>query len=164
MEDMESTRLSVLSHSTDEDLFSKYFIPKSKDIEIVLIDDIKQEAPDPGEDTFSPVEDRIAMTNEEEEDDEEHTKVNGFEDGDDEVDKADSPNYPIPFVNTRPTRNRTRSIKTRHVDFFYELNKTLKPNETPSGKTNGQKSQVKKNPALVCQKPKNVSPKSAKVS
>lgn len=176
--DVENTQFSVLSHNTDEDLFNKYFIPRSKDIEIVIMDKIKQEASDSSEDgnntpnRFSRMKNDIVKKT----DCETYVEVNGSEvrynsnndncENLEEMDspkKLHSPSHSVPFSNTRPTRNRTRSIKTRHDDFFYELNKSFKPNEVLNTKTNASQ-KVKKNPGSMSPKNKILPPKSAKIS
>lgn len=43
------------------------------------------------------------------------------------------------IVNIRPTRNRMRSIKTIQDDFFYDLSKVIKLNDTSVNKSNLQK-------------------------
>lgn len=66
-----------------------------------------------------------------------------FDEGNDEVtnfEDQECPNKPSEqIVNIRPTRNRTRSIKTIQDDFFYDLSKVIKLNDTSVNKSNLQK-------------------------
>ncbi|KAG5871156.1 hypothetical protein JTB14_020190 [Gonioctena quinquepunctata] len=48
-----------------------------------------------------------------------------------------------PIMNLRPTRNRVRSIKTLQNDFFYDLGKVIKLNDSAVNKTNGPHKQKK---------------------
>lgn len=83
---------------------------------------------------------------------------------DDGLETIQESNGSNPIVNTRPTRNRTKSIKTCHNDFFYDFdNKTFKACELPNVKTNNTQ-KIKKNPMGICSKSKSVSPKSTKIS
>lgn len=144
---VEDNQFSMCSTSTDEDLFKKYLIPKTKDIEIILMDEIKQEVEEPMEDNNMSPHTIFAENDTNENVDENEAfityrdVVNAHEDYD-HIDLNSSTNSeynnsPISFISTRPTRIRTRSIKTRHDDFFYELNKPLKPSELTNNKNNG---------------------------
>lgn len=146
-DDVESTQFSVESHDSSEDLFQKFFIPRCKDIEIVIMDNIKEEMPDSLEDDVISSHDNCNT----------QIELNGTDE-----DKLLMSGQVVPIVNTRPTRNRMRSIKTRQDDFLYEFDKGIKLNESSNNKTVcAQK--LKKSPGPVIPKTKSLSPKSTKI-
>ncbi|KAJ8971574.1 hypothetical protein NQ314_000628 [Rhamnusium bicolor] len=73
---------------------------------------------------------------------EDETNEKLFDNGNEEVSTEPEDNFkkvPGCIVNTRPTRNRTRSVKTLQNDFFYDLSKVIKLNDSSLSKTNVQR-------------------------